>query len=222
MLAHVARVALLAGSLLLGSSALAQAPAPAAKGAAAAKAAPAPLTRPAWNELTPAQRDALAPLGGMWATLETDQKEKWLEVARRYPNLSSDGQKRVQQRMVEFAKLTPEQRRTARENFRRAYELSAEERQEKLQKYQQLPEDKKRELATRADRKGEPARRAPPPGSPQPVTKDGAPADARPESRLDSPALPADPAPPATAPAPAAPPARSAPPASAADEAVRP
>ena len=103
--------------------------------------APAVPTRPAWNELTPAQREALAPLAGMWPTLERDRKEKWLELARRYPNLSPDGKKRVQERMVEYAKLTPEQRRTARENFRRAYELPAEERQEKLQKFQELPAD---------------------------------------------------------------------------------
>jgi hypothetical protein len=158
---HGVLSAIVAGTLLLvANPAGAQSPPQ-----NASKAAPAPqptrATRPAWNELTPAQREALAPLAGMWTTLEADQKQKWLEVAERYPNLAADGKQRVHQRMAEYARLTPEQRRTARENFRRAYELPADERQEKLQKYQDLPEDKKRELADRAARQPEAQRRPP-------------------------------------------------------------
>ncbi len=52
--------------------------------------------------------------------------------------------------MSEFARLTPEQKATARENFRKAYEVPAEQRQATVQKFQELPEDKKRELANRA------------------------------------------------------------------------
>jgi len=55
-------------------------------------------------------------------------KQKWLEVAKKYPNLSADDKRRVHERMEELAKLTPEQRRVARENFRRAYELLADQR----------------------------------------------------------------------------------------------
>ena len=49
--------------------------------------------------------------------------------------------------MAEFARLTPEQKATARENFRKAYEVPAEQRQATVQKFQELPEDKRRELA---------------------------------------------------------------------------
>ncbi|MCX8004795.1 MAG: DUF3106 domain-containing protein, partial [Burkholderiaceae bacterium] len=47
----------------------------------AAKAAPTrpAVARPAWNELTAAQREALAPLAGEWEKLDRDQKRKWLE-----------------------------------------------------------------------------------------------------------------------------------------------
>lgn len=118
-----------------------------------APGSPAVKTRPSWNELTPAQRNALSPLAGLWETLETEPKRKWLEVAAKYPKLTPDAQQRVQQRMGEFARLSPEQRTTARENFRRAYELPADERQEKLQRYQELPDDRKRALAEQAARK---------------------------------------------------------------------
>jgi Spy/CpxP family protein refolding chaperone len=114
--------------------------------------------RPNWNELTPAQREALAPLAGDWAGLDSERKRKWLEVAAKYPNLSPEGKQKMHERMAEFARLSPEQKRTARENFRRAYEVPAEKRQATVQKYQELPEDKKRELADRAS-KAESARR---------------------------------------------------------------
>lgn len=41
--------------------------------------------------------------------------------------------------MVEFAKLSPEQRRNVRENFRKVYELPIDERQALIKKYNDLP-----------------------------------------------------------------------------------
>lgn len=131
--------------------------------------------RPRWNELTPAQRDALAPLAKDWPTLDADRKRKWLEVAARYPNLSPDGKQRMHDRMAEFARLTPEQKKTARENFRRAYEVPAEQRNATVQKYQELPEDKKRELADRAATKQAAPRRPAAPAA-KPAAKPAAPA----------------------------------------------
>ncbi len=118
------------------------------------KTTPVPQpSRPNWNELTSAQREALAPLAGMWETLEADRKKKWLEMAGRFPRLTPDAQKRMHERMGEYARLTPEQRKTARENFRQAYELPADQRQEKLQRYQALPDEKKRALTEQAAKK---------------------------------------------------------------------
>lgn len=118
--------------------------------------------RPTWNELSPVQREALAPLAKDWGTLDSDRKRKWLEVAAKYPNLSPEGKQKLHERMAEFARLTPEQKKTARENFRRAYEVPAEQRQATIQKYQELPPDKKRELANRAAAKPEAQRRPAP------------------------------------------------------------
>lgn len=143
----------LSGLLLIGIVCAAPAQTPAPQVSPAAKPATNQGVRPRWNDLTPAQRDALSPLAGMWETLGPERKRKWLDVAAKYPNLTPDAQQRVQQRMDEFSKLSPEQRVTARENFRRAYELPADQRQEKLQRYQDLPEEKKRELAEQAAKK---------------------------------------------------------------------
>jgi hypothetical protein len=138
----LARGALLAGLLLASSLAIAQG-----------------TVRPAWNELSPEQREALAPLAKDWPTLDATRKRKWLEVAARYPNLTPDGKKKLHERMGEFARLTPDQKKTARENFRMAYEVPAEQRQATVQKFQELPPDKKRELADRAAAKSEAPRR---------------------------------------------------------------
>jgi hypothetical protein len=112
------------------------------------------------NQLTPQQREALAPLAGQWATMPAENKRKWLDIADKYPQLSPEGQARLQARMAEFASLTPEQRQHARENFQRAYELPRESRESAVQQYQALPDDKKKELSERS----RPARRPTPAG----------------------------------------------------------
>lgn len=123
------------------------------------KGAPA---RPTWAELTPAQRTALAPLASDWDALDADRKQKWLEVAEKYPRMSPEAQQRMHARMAEFARLTPEQKRNVRENFQRFYELPPEQRQRALQEYQELSPEKKKELADQAARrKAEAAGKAP-------------------------------------------------------------
>ena len=119
-------------ALLIGGEALAQ-----------------PAGGPAWNQLSPQQREALAPLAGQWTTMPAENKRKWLEIADKYPQLSPEGKARLQERMAEFARLTPEQRRTARENFQRAYELPRESRESAVEQYRSLPDDKKKELSVR-------------------------------------------------------------------------
>lgn len=112
-------------------------------------APPTAPTRPAWTELTAEQREALAPLAGQWAGMPAERKRKWLDIASKYPRLSPEGKERLHTRMAEFAKLSPQQKETARENFRRAYELPAEQRNSLVQQYQDLPPEKKKELADR-------------------------------------------------------------------------
>jgi Protein of unknown function (DUF3106) len=84
----------------------------------AAKAAKKVSARPAWAELTAEQQLILAPLRADWDILEVERRHKWVAIAKRYPRMAVQEQERVQRRMQAWAKLTPEQRRQARENYK--------------------------------------------------------------------------------------------------------
>ncbi|MFD2272905.1 DUF3106 domain-containing protein [Undibacterium arcticum] len=68
--------------------------------------------------MTSAQQTALAPLAAEWDKLDPIRKQKkWLEISNKYSSMKPDDQQRLQERMHEWVKLTPEQRRVAREKF---------------------------------------------------------------------------------------------------------
>jgi Protein of unknown function (DUF3106) len=108
---------------------------------------------PSWNELTPAQRTALAPLQQEWAGIDGSRRAKWLEIAARFPTLPAAEQARVQGRMAEWTRLTPAERGRARANFQEAKQVPAQERQARWEAYQALPPDQREALGT-ADRRG--------------------------------------------------------------------
>jgi len=108
---------------------------------------------PSWAQLNSDQREALALLAGDWDKFDATRKKKWLDIAVRYKDLSPEGQQTMHERMPDLAKLTPEQRSTARENFKRAYALPPDKRRALTQQFQDLPEEKKRELAELAAKK---------------------------------------------------------------------
>jgi hypothetical protein len=115
------RLLLAALSLCIAAGTAAQPPTETAKKPAAVKPAakaPKPNVRPAWAELTAAQQQVLAPLKADWDTLEPERRQKWLAIAKRYPRMKAEEQERVQRRMQAWARLTPEQRRQARENYK--------------------------------------------------------------------------------------------------------
>jgi hypothetical protein len=100
--------------------------------------------------LTPTQQQALTPLAGEWDKLNSARKSKWLAIGNKYATMKPDEQQRVQARMREWVKLTPEQRRTARESYARAKQLNSNQKSEHWQTYQQLPEEQKKKLAADA------------------------------------------------------------------------
>jgi hypothetical protein len=112
-----------------------------------ARAAPKLGTKPLWTELTPAQQQALAPLAAEWDKVDTLRKKKWLEIGNKFASMKPDEQQRIQERMREWVKLTPEQRRVARESFARSKKLDADQKSAQWQEYQQLPEEQKKKLA---------------------------------------------------------------------------
>lgn len=116
--------------------------------AAGAGAQPAKkANRPVWAELTADQQMILAPLKEDWENLAPDRRRKWVGIAKRYPTMNAKEQERVQRRMQRWAALTPEQRRQARENYKRIAKQRAEKRNQKLAErwaeYQALPQDER-------------------------------------------------------------------------------
>ncbi len=115
-----------------------------------------------WSRLNPQQRGVLAPLERDWTRVTPAQQQKWLEVANRYPSLPADEQARVQQRMGEWSRLSPQDRARARLNFQEARQIGREERQQQWDAYRALPPEQRRALAEGAQPVGPAARRATP------------------------------------------------------------
>jgi len=93
--------------------------------------------KPAWTELTTAQQQVLLPLQAEWEQLDTTRRGKWVDIANRYPTMKQAEQQRLQKRMQEWAQLTPDERRAAREQYRALKKIPPQQRKEKWQEYQQ-------------------------------------------------------------------------------------
>jgi hypothetical protein len=132
---------------LAGSGAAAR---PAASKAASRNNNAKPVTKPLWNELTPAQQQALAPLASKWNTVSEAQKRKWLALSENFPRMSGAEQEKLHSRMSEWAGLTPQERTQARLNFGITKQLSPDEKKAKWEQYQALPLEEKRKLAASA------------------------------------------------------------------------
>jgi hypothetical protein len=102
---------------------------------------------PQWAALNADQQQALAPLAGEWDKLSKPHKTKWLGIAKRYPAMNLEDQKRVQTRMQKWAKLTAQERDQAREQYRSIGKLAPDRREELHRhwaEYQSLPPHEKR------------------------------------------------------------------------------
>lgn len=139
---------LLACVMTLAGSAAALAQANGSANRAASKPMPEQGVR--WNDLKPAQQTMLKPLDREWSVISSPQKQKWIELSDRFPKMSAAEQARVQERMTEWARLTPLERSQARLNFQEAKQLSVQDRQERWNAYQALSPEQKQQLAARA------------------------------------------------------------------------
>lgn len=105
---------------------------------------------PVWSGLSSQQREVLAPLQKDWNSLAASRKAKWLEVATHFPLMPAEERQRVQDRMAEWARMTPAERGRARLTFQETKQLSPAEKQQRWEAYQALPDERRRELAERA------------------------------------------------------------------------
>jgi hypothetical protein len=139
-------------SVLAAAAAVAIAPARADE-----QARPRPAMRVAagdadWAALTPAQRQALAPLQREWHGLDDSRRQKWLEVAARFPSMPPDERQRVQARMAEWVRLTPEERQRARMQFQESRQWSpdSQDRKARWEAYQALSPEEREALLERS------------------------------------------------------------------------
>lgn len=105
-----------------------------------------------WAKLSPGQHLALAPFAREWDSFSDSRKFKWLKIAAQYSKMSPEAQDRLHTRMTEWVRMSPEQRRIARENFQLSKSVPVQQRQKAWAAYQQLPDDQKKKLEA-SDRK---------------------------------------------------------------------
>lgn len=107
------------------------------------------LRVPAWSQLDTTQQMILAPLKSDWDEFDDPQRRKWLGIAKRYPTMPEQERLRVQQRMRDWAKLTPDQRRQARRQYRNLQNIAPDQREalkQRWQEYESLPEAERQRL----------------------------------------------------------------------------
>ncbi|HZW21658.1 DUF3106 domain-containing protein [Noviherbaspirillum sp.] len=148
-----------------------------------ASAAPA-VSKPLWSDLNAAQQQALAPLAVEWDMLEPVRKNKWLAIANKFGAMKPEEQQRMQERMRDWVKLTPEQRRLARENYVRAKKLKPDQKSAQWEQYQQLTEEEKKKLGADTAAKKKVAT-LPPPGAQDKQAKPLPPIKATPKPVLE-------------------------------------
>lgn len=146
----ILKAAATAVAVVLAASASGQAPVAAPPAKPIVKPVQKPLDKPLWATLSRPQQVALEPLAAEWDRMEGVRKQKWLEIANRFASMKPDEQARVHERMREWVKLTPDQRRLARENYTLSKKIDAGQKSEQWEKYQQLPEEQKKQLAAEA------------------------------------------------------------------------
>ena len=131
--------------------------------AAAALAAGTNPKNPSWDELTPEQREILAPIAGEWSGFDAKRKQKWLRITKRYPKMTERERERLQTRMREWVSLTPEQRSAARSRYREFEQLPPERKATVRRKWQEY--QREREEEARAAEAARTARPDPEPGA---------------------------------------------------------
>ncbi len=113
-------------------------------------AAHATEAAPSWTHLSPTQQHILSPLQADWHEFDHDRKRKWLDIAARYPAMSLEQQQILQRRMNEWAHLSPEKRRLARETFLSTGKAPLQSRREAWEAYKKLPESERNKLKEEA------------------------------------------------------------------------
>lgn len=105
-----------------------------------------PLARPLWSELSPGQQQILSELEPQWNGMPAARKRTWLTLAERIPRMEGAERERAEARIREWARLTPEQRNLARNNYRLAKTLPKDTRAATWEQYRQMTPEQREVL----------------------------------------------------------------------------
>ncbi len=93
---------------------------------------------PAWDQLTPAQRELLiAPVRDRW-NREPEKRERFMEYAKRWKAMPQPQRERARHGMQRWEGMTPEQREQARALFQAVRGLDKDARGEFMEKWRQM------------------------------------------------------------------------------------
>ncbi|MBU6272617.1 MAG: DUF3106 domain-containing protein [Betaproteobacteria bacterium] len=130
-----------------------------------------PINQPKWAELSTFQQETLAPLQSAWNGLPAAKKRSWLALTEKMPAMNPADRAAAQQRIREWAALSPEQRRMARDNYRLAKSLDRDERLATWESYQQMTPEQRSVLRANGWTSNTAARHA---GAPTGLAKEAA------------------------------------------------
>ncbi len=139
---------LAAAALALAASLGVHSPPAAADDAHPVRASLLPLVQPLWSDLSPAQQAVLEPFEAQWNGWSAAEKRSWVKLADRVPEMSPAARERADERIREWAALSPEQRRLARQNYRLAKRLAPDERQAQWERYREMTPEQRSVLRT--------------------------------------------------------------------------
>jgi hypothetical protein len=108
-----------------------------------AAAPPAPL--PAWDQLSPAQRDiVIAPIRERWNT-NPDARARMFEQAQRWRQLTPQQRNRARRGMWKWERMDPEQRDAVRALFHRMRHMTPDQRQVLRDRWRAMTPEQRRD-----------------------------------------------------------------------------
>jgi hypothetical protein len=126
-------------------------------------------TPPHWSELSNEQKIVLAPFSDSWNSMDAYSRRKWLAIAKRYPAMGAEEKIRTRNHMTEWVKLTPEERKRAREKYKLMNRSSPNKKAtltKKWREYQSLPNSERRRLRSAAQNQSKAVSAKQPPTQP--------------------------------------------------------
>jgi hypothetical protein len=109
----------------------------------------ASASEPGWLQLSPDERQLLAPFREDWEVLDPAHRERLRRGAERYRDLSPEEQARLRERFERWREMSPEQRARIRERHERFRALPESEQEQILrarERFRALPPERREEL----------------------------------------------------------------------------